>query len=116
MLVLLGFATLALLAIGVYRGGQVVHVLASRALDLSERKIRVLEVHAQGPAIPKAIPPDLYRRITSWQDQEAQEAERKILLDLYQEFRDSPDPWVEVRAHLPKAPHDDDLPTEMFTQ
>ncbi len=110
MLLLLGFSALALLALG----GRVAAALVDRALGLAERKIKLLEQVAQGPAIPASIPPDLYRRITKWGNAEAAESERKILLDLYNEFRDAPDPWVEVRAHLPAEPKDE-LPSELFS-
>ncbi len=115
MLLALGVLALVLLSAGFVVGGKAVARLASRALDLSERKIALLEKTARGPAIPLSIPPDLYRRITKWGNAEAQESERKVLLDLYQEFQDAPDPWVEVRAHLSPEPLDE-LPAEMFTQ
>lgn len=88
--------------------------LATRELDLEERKVATQEQRQRSPAVPKAIPSDLYRRITKWDSPDAQDAERKVLLDLYNEFHDAPDPWVEVRAHLPQEPSDE-LPAEMFT-
>ncbi len=113
-MLLLGIFTVVLLAIGCYSGGRVATALISRALDLSERKITLLEKATRGPAIPLSIPPDLYRRITKWGNAEAQEAERKVLLDLYQEFQDAPDPWVEVRVHLSPEPNEA-LPESLFT-
>lgn len=88
--------------------------LRTRALDIEERKVAIQENRGKNPTLPKAIPSDLYRRITKWDSPEAQDAERKILLDLYNEFQDAPDPWVEVRSHLPAEPSDE-LPQEMFT-
>ncbi len=80
--------------------------LESRKLDLEERRLGLLERQARGPATPQGIPSDLFRRIMKWGNQDAQEAERKVVLDLYQEFQDAPDPWAEVRAHLPIEPTD----------
>ncbi len=81
-------------------------VLRSRALDLKERELKTQESRQRSPAVPTSIPSDLYRRITKWESPDAQDAERKVLLDLYSEFRDAPDPWVEVRAHLSPEPSD----------
>ncbi len=115
MQTLFNYLALAVFSVGCFYGGRVVAEFLRRGLDIAERKVKVLELHTQGPAIPTSIPPDLYRRITKWMDQDAQESERKILLDLYNEFRDAPDPWVEVRSHLPKEPSDE-WPTEIYTQ
>lgn len=106
MMILLGFATLALLAVGGFYGGRATSRIVTRALDLSERKIAVQENRQRSPAVPVSIPPDLYRRITRWGTSDAQNDERATLLDLYNEFRDSPDPWMEVRNHLPTEPED----------
>lgn len=121
MLVLLGYIALAAL---LFAGRSVLAAVAlhlaadralrTRALDIEERKVAIQENRGKSPAIPKAIPSDLYRRITKWDSPEAQDAERKILLDLYNEFHDTPDPWVEVRSHLPAEPSDE-MPQEMFT-
>lgn len=121
MLTLLGYVTLAavLFAGRAVLSAVMLHLAADRALrarklDIEERTVAIQEQRTKSPAVPAAIPPDLLRRITRWGDPSAQESERKILLDLYQEFRDLPDPWVEVRAHLAPEPADD-LPQEMFT-
>jgi hypothetical protein len=86
--------------------------LESRKLDLKERALVVEEQRLKSPNLPTTIPPDLVRRIFRWESPDAQDAERKILLDLYYEFRDCPDPWVEVRGHLVGAP-DDEMPDDI---
>lgn len=120
-LAVLGYVTLAALLLA---GRSVLSVvslhlshdraLRARKLDLEERQIALHEQKAKSPAVPAAIPADLMRRVTRWGNADAQEAERKVLLDLYNDFRDAPDPWVEVRSHLPAEPSDD-LPRELFT-
>lgn len=113
---LLGFACLVLLALGGRAGFAVLRsllALCQRYLDLEERRIATQELKTRSPAAPASIPPDLYRRITAWGDEDSQSNERKILLDLYEQFRDAPDPWSEVRSHLPKAP-DERLPDDLF--
>lgn len=80
--------------------------LQSRKLDLEERALIAQEQRQRNPAVPVAIPSDLYRRITRWGSSDAQNDERTTLLDLYNEFRDAGDPWAEVRAHLPTEPDD----------
>lgn len=121
MLTLLGYVTLAalLLAGRAVLAAVSLHLSADRALrarklDLEERQIAVQEQRAKSPAVPAAIPADLMRRVTRWGNADAQESERKVLLDLYNDYRDAPDPWVEVRSHLPAEPADD-LPAELFT-
>lgn len=121
MLTLLGYVTLAAL---LFAGRSVLsavtlHLTADRALrarklDLEERAVAVQENRVKPVAIPTAIPSDLMRRVLQWTDPEAQEGARKILLDLYQSFHDAPDPWAEVRSHLPAEPSDN-LPSEIFT-
>lgn len=128
MLALLGYLALGLFAIGgragyvllqefldtrrIERGRELGH--AARKLDLEERAIAVTEQRAKAPAVPSSIPADLMRRVTRWTEKDAQDSERKILLDLYNDFADAPDAWAEVRAHLPAEP-DDRMPTELFT-
>lgn len=121
MLALLGFATLAVLAYGFQQGSRVLfehlaadRALRSRKLDLEERAVAVTEHKARGPAVP-AIPPDLHRRITKWQDDEGQANERKIILDLYEQFRDTPDPWAAVRDVLPRE-FDERVSDVIFTE
>ena len=77
--------------------------LASRQLTVEERKVAIEEAKSKGPAIPAAMPPDLMRRVTAWQDIDARDQERKILLDLFAELQD----WDKVRAALPQAPTDE---------
>ncbi len=84
--------------------------LESRKLDLKERALVAQEQRQKSAAPPTSIPPDLVRRIMRWESPDAQDGERKVLLDLYYEFRDCADPWVEVRAHL--APEPNDEPSE----
>jgi len=43
------------------------------------------------------MPPDMVSRITAWEDDFAQEDERRNILALYALHRD----WDAVRAHLP---------------
>jgi hypothetical protein len=114
---LFGVCSLALVALGgraVLALARDVVQLAARKLDLEERTVAVVEARAKGATPPAIIPPDLFRRITKWADPSAQEAERKILLDLYFQFQDQPDPWVEVRAHLPREPQDA-MSSDVFT-
>lgn len=77
--------------------------LASRGIAVEERKVAIEEAKSKGPAIPAAMPPDLMRRVNAWQDADARDQERKILLDLFAELQD----WDRVRAALPKAPTDE---------
>lgn len=120
MLVTLGYVTLIAL---LFAGRSVLsavtlHLAADRALrarklDLEERAVAVQENRVKPVAIPSSIPADLMRRVLRWGDPDAQEAERNVLLNLYASFPDAPDPWVEVRSHLPAEPRDD-LPAEIF--
>ena len=80
--------------------------LDERDVAVRERTIAVQEQRAK-TAMPVSIPPDLVRRIQSWQTPEAQEAERKVILDLFYDFEHEPDPWLEVRHHLPPEPQDE---------
>lgn len=121
MLVLLGYVTLTalLLAGRSVLAAVSLHLSADRALrarklDIEERQVAVLENKTKGVAVPASIPADLMRRVTRWGDPSAQDAERKVLLDLYNDFSSAADPWVEVRAHLPPEPRDE-MPPEMFT-
>ncbi len=115
MLILLGFLAVGLGATGCYYGARSAGAFLTRMLDLAERRLILMENATRSASPPRGLPPDLYRRITKWGNADAQEAERKVLLDLYFEFADAADPWVEVRAHLPPEPSDD-LPAEMYTQ
>lgn len=74
--------------------------LASRGLAVEERKVAVEESRSKGPPTPKPMPPDLRRRVESWQDPDARDQERKVLLDLYAEHND----WDAVRRFLPTPP------------
>jgi hypothetical protein len=88
--------------------------LQSRRLDLDERVI-VLQETKSRPQRSPSIPPDLLRRVTRWVDPDAQDAERKAILDLYAEFADDADPWVKVRQNLSAEPRDD-IPSDIFLQ
>ncbi len=77
-----------------------------RRLDLDERVIALQETRGRS-SVPPAMPPELVRRIMQWQDVSAQESERSVILGLYDEFRDVPDPWSKVKAHLAPMPADD---------
>lgn len=79
--------------------------LASRQASIEERKVAVEETRIKGPPPAAGMPPDLIRRVNNWQDVDARDLERKILLDLFNELQD----WDKVRAALPKAP-DDTIP------
>jgi hypothetical protein len=79
--------------------------LADRQANIEERKVALEEKRVIGAPAPAGMPPDLMRRVTAWQDVDARDQERKILLDLYNELQD----WDKVRAALPKAP-DDQIP------
>lgn len=121
MFALLGYVTLiALLLAGrAVLSAVTLHLAADRALrarklDLEERAVAVQEHRVKPVSVPSSIPADLMRRVLRWADADAQQNERKILLDLYAEFSEAPDPWVEVRTHLPAEPRDE-LPQEMFT-
>jgi hypothetical protein len=106
----LGLAFLALVGVG---GWLVVKMafayldrqieIASRLASIEERKVAIEESKVKGPAIPASMPPDLMRRVNAWQDIDARDQERKILLDLFAEYQD----WDKVRAALPKAPTDE---------
>jgi hypothetical protein len=88
--------------------------LHSRRLDLEERVIVLQEVKSRPQRSP-SIPPDLLRRVTRWVDPDAQDAERKAILDLYAEFADDSDPWVKVRQNLSAEPRDD-TSSDIFLQ
>lgn len=108
----LGIAFLALIALG---GWLVLRLvanwvdrqiqLADRQANIEERRVALEETRAKGPPSPASMPPDLIRRVNAWQDVDARDQERKILLDLFAELED----WDKVRAALPKAP-DDTIP------
>ncbi len=103
---------LALIGVGAFVGA-IVHVasrllaiaqpLAERHFDLQERALAIQEGKAKN-RVPPVVPPDLTRRIMAWGDELAQANERKIILDLYEEFADEPHPWDRVRAHLAPVP------------
>lgn len=83
---------------------------AGRWLSVLERRMTLDENAVQAKArlaVPPSIPPDLLRRITRWADDSAQEAERSVILTLYENFRDAADPWSSVRQSLPPEPRDD---------
>jgi hypothetical protein len=109
-LLILGLAALAVLAAGGYALLQLAGSyldkqieLASRGVAVEERKVTIEESKSKGPVIPASMPPDLMRRVMAWQDIDARDQERKILLDLFAEYQD----WDRVRAALPKAPTDE---------
>lgn len=77
-----------------------------RRLTLEERGVALKEQQARS-STPPAIPSDLLRRVTRWQDPVAQESERTVLLSLFEEFRDRSDPWADVRSHLPPEPSEE---------
>lgn len=108
--------TIALLVVGfvnawavVYLGSRVgTAVLArwDRRIAVDERRVALeeaTEARRSKSATPPVIPPDLHRRIMSWQDEAAQNDERAMLFSLYDELGD----WDQVRAALPPAPRDD---------
>lgn len=79
--------------------------MVTRHFDLAERALRLQEQRAKNRT-PPVVPPDLRRRIAAWGDESAQANEQKIILDLYEEFSEDPNPWDRVRAHLVQAPSD----------
>lgn len=100
----------AVLGAGVYVASRIASsalALVARKLDLDERTVAMQEQRTRSVRTPSAMPSDLVRRITKWHDEQAQAMERKVILDLYAEFQESPDPWLEVRNHLPAEPRDD---------
>lgn len=98
MILTLGLAFLAVIGGGSWLVLRAVLPLVSRKLDLDERQIVLQEKRVQGPPVPASMPPDLVRRVMRWQDKDAQDAERKNLLDLFAETGS----WDNVRAVLPK--------------
>lgn len=121
MLAFFGFVTLAaaLFAGRAVLSAVTLHLAADRALrtrklDLEERALVVTEQRTRNTVVPASIPPDLMRRISRWGTEDAQASERKILLDLYNEYHDQPDPWASVRNALPPE-QNDELPQQIFS-
>lgn len=108
-LVLVGLVSYALIRLlASYLDRQI--ALASRSIAVEERQVALEESKAKGPTLPPPMPPDLVRRVTRWQDKDAQDNERKVLLDLFAET----DSWDGVRALLPKE-YDEQPKSELYS-
>jgi hypothetical protein len=108
---------LSLIAFGAWATGQVVPIIAAhlahmqamaldrkaKELDLERRRVTVEErrvaVEERMHERPKEVPPmprDLEGRCHTWEDEWANEAERKTITDLWNVYQD----WDEVRQRL----------------
>lgn len=67
-----------------------------RAMALKERKQAFLEQRAAKPSVIPPMPPDLLERCQAWDEEWANEDERRTILALFQEHGD----WERVRQNL----------------
>lgn len=71
-------------------------LLDARRIAVSEREITLKEKQLEARPAEQPMPDDLIERINSWDEEWAQEDERRGIMTLYGEYRD----WDKVRSKL----------------